>query len=105
VKDNQVDEPRTCLCQEAGSNGNDSSTYSTSTIERWTQVVQLFELYLHVVMSPFQGHLKLQEFKVLIPDQDLEDFKTLLSLFKIGPETFENTSGDPSYGLSHSWVV
>jgi microsomal epoxide hydrolase len=56
-------------------------------------------------MSPYQGNLKLQEFKASIPDQDLKDFEALLSLSKIGPETFENTSGDAAYGLSHSWVV
>jgi hypothetical protein len=65
----------------------------------------LYASYPHIAMSPFRGDLKLQEFKASIPDRDLKDFETLLNLSKIGPETFENTSGDAAYGLSHAWVV
>jgi hypothetical protein len=62
------------------------------------------EAQLDVVMSQFKGNLRVRDFKVSIPDQDLEDFKNLLKLSKIGPETFENSCGDASYGLSRSWV-
>lgn len=56
-------------------------------------------------MAHFKGNIKLEDFKACIPDQDLGNFKALLSLSKVGPETFENTSGDASYGLSRSWVA
>ena len=56
-------------------------------------------------MPPFKGNLKVQDFKVSVPKQDIEEFKTLLKLSKIGPETFTNTSSDANYGVSHLWVV
>jgi hypothetical protein len=63
------------------------------------------ESFMHVSRSPCQGNLELQDFKASISNQDFEEFKPLLSLPRIAPETFENTSGDASYGLSHSWIM
>lgn len=56
-------------------------------------------------MSPFKGTLKVEDFKVSIPDQEIEDFKTLLKLSKIGPETYANTATDANYGVSREWIV
>jgi len=67
-------------------------------------IIQSREAQLSVIMPQFKGNLKVRDFKVSIPNQDLEDFKNLLKLSKIGPQTFENSSGDESYGLSRSWV-
>ena len=41
-----------------------------------------------------------------IPDQQLSDFKTLLQLSPIGPETYENTSRmDGQYGIGRKWLI
>jgi microsomal epoxide hydrolase len=56
-------------------------------------------------MSPFKGTIDVHPFRVAVPDNELGDLKQLLRLSKIGPETFENTKGDASFGLSRSWVI
>ncbi|KAL7930201.1 Alpha/Beta hydrolase protein [Trichoderma chlorosporum] len=44
-------------------------------------------------------------FTVSIPEQQLNDFKTLLKLSKIGPKTYENELTDGKFGISRDWLV
>lgn len=49
---------------------------------------------------PSNATLKLSKFAAHAPDKQLSDFKTLLELSPIGPETYENTTRlDGQYGV------
>ena len=55
---------------------------------------------------PSNATLKPTNFQAHIPDQQLSDFKTLLRLSPIGPETYENTSRtDGQYGVGREWLI
>ncbi|KAL6240140.1 hypothetical protein BDW75DRAFT_197076 [Aspergillus navahoensis] len=43
-------------------------------------------------------------FRIAIPDEQLSDFKTLLRLSKIAPQTYENLQEDRRYGVTHEWM-
>ncbi|KAL4779816.1 Alpha/Beta hydrolase protein [Aspergillus varians] len=43
-------------------------------------------------------------FRVAIPDQQISDFKTLIRLSKIAPQTYENLQADGRYGVTHEWM-
>lgn len=43
-------------------------------------------------------------FRVAISDEQLSDFKTLLKLSKIAPQTYENLQADGRYGVTHEWM-
>lgn len=43
-------------------------------------------------------------FKVHIPQEQLDDFKMLLKLSKLGPRTYENQQEDGRYGVTHYWL-
>jgi microsomal epoxide hydrolase len=50
--------------------------------------------------------LKVERFKLCVHEQDLSDFKTLLRLSKLAPETYENLhTDDGKYGVSHEWMT
>jgi len=52
------------------------------------------------------GARKIPEpFTLRVPDQDLEEFRTLLKLSKIGPETFYNRHEDGQFGVSRKWLA
>lgn len=52
------------------------------------------------------GTLKVPEpFTLHVPDQDLEDFRTLLKLSPIAPETYYNRQEDGRYGVSRKWLI
>lgn len=52
------------------------------------------------------GVLKVPEkFTLRVPDQDLEEFKQLLKLSKIGPETWYNKQEDGRFGVSQKWLT
>lgn len=57
---------------------------------------------------PSNASLKPQPFKAEVPRQDLEDFKQLIKLSKIGPKTFENLTADVKdfthFGVSRQWL-
>lgn len=43
-------------------------------------------------------------FHIAIPDEQLSDFKTLVKLSKIAPQTYENLQTDGRYGVTHEWM-
>ncbi|KAK1574626.1 epoxide hydrolase [Colletotrichum navitas] len=52
------------------------------------------------------GVLKTPEkFTLRVPDQDLDEFKQLLQLSKIGPETWENKQDDGRFGVTRDWLI
>jgi hypothetical protein len=57
---------------------------------------------------PSQAQLKPKPFKAQVPDQELNDFKQLLKLSKIGPKTYENQTADVKdfthFGISRQWL-
>jgi len=52
---------------------------------------------------PSRATLKPTPFRVDVPETDLSDFKQLLRLSKVGPETYENLRTDRVFGLNHKW--
>lgn len=50
------------------------------------------------------GAKDIKLFSVNISDQDIEDFKQLLKLSKVGPDTFENTQENGRYGVTAKWL-
>ncbi|USW53907.1 Putative epoxide hydrolase, alpha/Beta hydrolase [Septoria linicola] len=57
---------------------------------------------------PSSASLKPKPFKAAVSDEDLDHFKQLLKLSKIGPKTFENLTTDVkdyrSWGISRQWL-
>ncbi|KXJ90512.1 epoxide hydrolase [Microdochium bolleyi] len=52
------------------------------------------------------GALKEPEaFTLHIPDQDVDEFRTLLKLSRIGPDTFYNQQEDGRFGVSRKWLA
>jgi pimeloyl-ACP methyl ester carboxylesterase len=52
------------------------------------------------------GVLKTPEkFTLRVPDQDLEEFKQLLKLSKIGPETWYNKQEGGRFGVTREWLT
>jgi microsomal epoxide hydrolase len=43
-------------------------------------------------------------FTLHIPDQDLSDWRQLLTLSKLGPKTFENQQSKEDYGVTYDWL-
>ncbi|KAL2815501.1 Alpha/Beta hydrolase protein [Aspergillus granulosus] len=43
-------------------------------------------------------------FRILIPDEQLSELKTLVRLSKVGPQTYENTQEDRRFGVTHEWI-
>jgi pimeloyl-ACP methyl ester carboxylesterase len=54
---------------------------------------------------PAGGTIDLKPFELSVPEQDVVDFKTLLRLSKLGPETFENLQPAGRYGISRAWLT
>lgn len=44
-------------------------------------------------------------FRITIPETDLEEFYTLLTLSKIAAPTYENLQEDRRYGVSSKWLA
>ncbi|KAK1977954.1 epoxide hydrolase [Colletotrichum cereale] len=52
------------------------------------------------------GVLKTPEkFTLRVPDQDLDEFKQLLQLSKIGPETWYNKQEGGRFGITRDWLI
>lgn len=51
---------------------------------------------------------KAEAFRLHVPDSEMADFKTLLKLSKIGPETYENSTSTRNdgkyYGVTREWL-
>lgn len=54
---------------------------------------------------PAAATLKVSPFTVAIPDSEITDLKTLVTLGKIGPATYENGLKDGSFGVSREWIL
>lgn len=54
---------------------------------------------------PKKATIAPEKFTAHVSDQELDDFKQLLRLSKIGPKTFENLQEDRRFGLSHAWIT
>ncbi|KAH9845569.1 Epoxide hydrolase [Teratosphaeria destructans] len=57
---------------------------------------------------PSKASLKIQPFKAHVSQEELDDFKQLVRLSKIGPKTYENQITDvkdfTSFGISRQWM-
>lgn len=54
---------------------------------------------------PSGATLKPEKFTAHVSDEQLNDFKQLLKLSKIGPETYENLKEDRYFGVSRKWLA
>lgn len=53
---------------------------------------------------PPKATLELRPFTVHVPEKDVESFKTLLDVSKVGPKTFENTENSGKFGTQRKWL-
>lgn len=56
---------------------------------------------------PKGASIQVDKFTLSIPDQEIQDFKTLLRLSKLAPKTYENLHTDAKdckFGVSHEWM-
>jgi microsomal epoxide hydrolase len=53
---------------------------------------------------PSGARKSLAPFKVSIADEQIEELKTLVSLSKIGPQTYEGLQQDRKYGITTEWL-
>lgn len=44
-------------------------------------------------------------FTITVSDEQLSEFKTLVKLSKIAPQTYENLQADGRYGVTHEWMT
>ena len=44
-------------------------------------------------------------FKISIPEEKVEEMRTLIKLSTIAPETFESLHTDNNYGLTRGWLL
>lgn len=54
---------------------------------------------------PSNATLKPEEFTAHVSDSEIDDFKQLLKLSRIGPKTYENQNPDDYLGISREWLV
>jgi microsomal epoxide hydrolase len=54
---------------------------------------------------PKDTSLKLTSFTVAISDEELNDFKELLRLSRLGPKTYENLQKDGRFGVTYEWML
>ncbi len=54
---------------------------------------------------PRGANVKVDKFLLSISDEEISDFKTLLRLSKLAPQTYENLHADDGkFGVSHEWM-
>lgn len=54
---------------------------------------------------PRGANVKVDKFTLSISDEEISDFKTLLRLSKLAPQTYENLhTDDGKFGVSHEWM-
>ncbi|KAF9877098.1 epoxide hydrolase [Colletotrichum karsti] len=46
-----------------------------------------------------------EKYTLRVPDEEIDDFKKLLALSKIGPETFYNRQEDRQFGVTRKWLI
>lgn len=54
---------------------------------------------------PASAKAQLTPFKAEIDANDIQDFKKLLALSKIGPAVYENQQSDRRYGMTRDWLI
>jgi len=54
---------------------------------------------------PTGAFLDVKQFDLSIAEEQIKDFKQLLQLSRVGPETYENLQQDRSLGLDRQWFV
>ena len=54
---------------------------------------------------PSKASLKSKPWEAHVSDQELDDFKQLLKLSKIGPKTYENQLTDRYFGVNREWLA
>lgn len=54
---------------------------------------------------PSNATLKPEKFTAHVSDQEIDEFKQLLKLSRIGPKTYENQKPDDYLGISREWLV
>jgi len=54
---------------------------------------------------PYSLPASAKPFTLAIPDEDFAEWKQLLELSKIGPDTWQSRQDDPAYGISRQWLI
>ncbi|UPX13223.1 uncharacterized protein EKO05_0003744 [Ascochyta rabiei] len=54
---------------------------------------------------PYSPPSSAKPFTLNIPDQDIEDWRQLLTLSKLAPKTWEGSQEDRRYGVTHKWLT
>ncbi|KAL3482449.1 Alpha/Beta hydrolase protein [Aspergillus californicus] len=54
---------------------------------------------------PLTATIKPSPFTITVSDEQLSEFKTLVKLSKIAPQTYENLQADGRYGVTHEWMT
>ena len=53
---------------------------------------------------PQAASLRVNKFEAAVPENELNDFKQLLRLSKLAPETYENLQEDRRFGVTRKWM-
>ena len=53
---------------------------------------------------PQGASLQPRPFQVYVPEAQLENFATLVSLANLGPQTYENQQDDRRFGIPYKWL-
>lgn len=54
---------------------------------------------------PRQASIEVSPFRLATSSDELQSFRHLIRLSKLGPRTYENSSTDGKYGLSYEWMT
>lgn len=55
-------------------------------------------------LVPQQSSLRVDKFHAAVPDSDISDFKQLLRLSRLAPQTYENLQDDRRFGVTRKWL-
>jgi microsomal epoxide hydrolase len=55
-------------------------------------------------LIPRNAEVKPSKFTLSVSENQLDEFKILLKLSKIGPITYEGVQQDRKYGITHEWL-
>lgn len=78
------------------------SIYSTVPLLSTIHLLQL--QFLTQDMSSYSPPSSAVPFTLNVPEQDISDWRQLLQLSKLAPETWEGGHEDGRYGVSHKWL-
>jgi microsomal epoxide hydrolase len=63
-----------------------------------------FKMSAPFATPPSTAKITPSPFRIAIPDEQLSEFKTLVKLSKIAPQTYENLQADRRFGVTHEWM-